>query len=147
MKTQELIAELVRRGGGELPVAKAMRKPTFQSTLHRLVNGDTTNLRRPTAQRIADHFGLPIETFYSERLAAQALEELLGKPLDSPPPKSTLVTELVDKLAVLMDALGSMERELIAQRFAVLAQAPDSLKARQALAEALNTPTKLRKAA
>ena len=86
MKPHELIAELVRRAGGSLPVAKAMRAPTFQGTLNRICNGRIESPSRVTAERIARHFDIPIDAIYDERVAARVAKERLNLDVQMPPP-------------------------------------------------------------
>lgn|GEM_PF-1862577 len=77
MKPHELIHALVERDGGALPVAKKMGRPSFQPTLYRYINGETGSPTRRTAELIAKHFRLSVDTLYSEKLATEAADRLL----------------------------------------------------------------------
>lgn len=78
VKPHELIDRLVRRDGGALAVAKAMGKAGFQPTLHKFCAGLVAEPSHITAKRIADHYKLPVEAIYSERVATEESRRLLG---------------------------------------------------------------------
>ncbi len=76
MQPHELIAALVRNTGKPLlQVATEMDRASFQSTLHKLVNGQIVAPTRPTAKKVADYFELPVEALYDARLATQIAVE------------------------------------------------------------------------
>lgn len=77
VKPHELIHALVERDGGALPVAKKMGSAAFQPTLHRFISGETESPTRRTAERIARHYRIPVDTLYSEKLATEAAKRLL----------------------------------------------------------------------
>lgn len=70
MSPHVLIAALVARAGGSLAVAKAMRRPGFQGTLHNICAGNVTNPARSSGKRIAEHFSIPIDAVYDADVAA-----------------------------------------------------------------------------
>ncbi|RYD63615.1 MAG: hypothetical protein EOP84_33500 [Verrucomicrobiaceae bacterium] len=69
MKWHELIKVLVERDGGELRVAKAMGKPSFQSTLYKITHGSVTSPKRESAERIAGHYRIDVNALYDDRVA------------------------------------------------------------------------------
>lgn len=71
MKAYEFIAWLVARGGGTLAVARAMRRPGFQPSLHKLCAGQVASPKRSSAERIAAHFGIPVDAVYDDVLATR----------------------------------------------------------------------------
>jgi hypothetical protein len=75
MKPHELIDALVKRAGGSLPVAKAMGAPGFQPTLHKIAAGQVEAPQRSSAERIAKHFGIPVDAVYDERVATRVWKE------------------------------------------------------------------------
>jgi DNA-binding XRE family transcriptional regulator len=96
VKPYQLINKLVEAEGGSLPVAKAMKAPSFQGTLHKFINGHVDSPSRSTAERIARHFRIPVDAVYDEKLAAKiALERKIelshgnvdtqAQPLSHPP--------------------------------------------------------------
>ncbi len=94
VKPYKLIHRLVQEAGGSLPVAKAMRKPGFQGTLHKIAAGLVTEPSRTSAERIARHFGIPLEAIYDERIAAQVAAERFGAEDSSAPPEETNIPEV-----------------------------------------------------
>jgi hypothetical protein len=90
MKPHELIKLLAdRTGKPTLQLAKDIHKATFQGTLHKLINGNVPKPTQPTAKRIADYFGLPLDAMYDERVATQiAIERGLvyPQPVAAAPP-------------------------------------------------------------
>lgn len=74
----ELIHALVEQAGGPLRVAKAMGTPGFQPTLHKYCAGHVRSPKRSTAERIANHFKLPIEALYDAKLAEKLSHEMHG---------------------------------------------------------------------
>lgn len=71
VKAHLLIKELVEEAGGSLPVAKAMKAPGFQPTLHKFISGNVDSPSRSTAERIARHFNLPVDAIYDDKIATQ----------------------------------------------------------------------------
>lgn len=71
MKWHELVNALVTRAGGSFSVAKAMRRPTFQGTLHKIATGKVESPSRQSAERIAAHFKIDVNALYSDRIATQ----------------------------------------------------------------------------
>lgn len=58
-----------------MQVARDMDKASFQGTLHKYINGRVPNPTRQTAQKIAKHFGLPIDALYDRAMAARLAAE------------------------------------------------------------------------
>lgn len=79
MKAHQFIAALVEAAGGSNRVAHAMRAKTFQGTLHRICQG-TSMPTRASAERIAAHFGIPVDAVYDDALAARLYQQMLGAP-------------------------------------------------------------------
>lgn len=78
MHWSQLIDILVRNAGGALSVAKAMKAPTFQGTLHKIASGNVTAPSRRSAERIASFFGIPVDALYDDNVATRVHEELFG---------------------------------------------------------------------
>lgn len=99
MDPHRLIARLVQDAGGALPVAKAMGKPTFQGTLHKICAGGVASPKRDSAQRIADHFKIPVDALYDPQVADAVWAARFGSaaPMTVRPPA---VTQLTAKEAV-----------------------------------------------
>lgn len=76
MKSYEFIRWLVYRAGGPLPVAKAMRAPGFQPTLHKICAGHVASPKRASAERIAAYFGIPVDAVYDDALARRLYENM-----------------------------------------------------------------------
>lgn len=81
MHWSQLIDALVRDKGGALAVAKAMGKPTFQGTLHKIASGNVESPSRASAERISTYFKIPIDALYSNEVAKQVYEERFGSEL------------------------------------------------------------------
>ena len=54
-----------------MPVAVAMGAKTFQGTLWKICDGRVASPSRGSAERIAKHFGIPLDAIYSEKIAAE----------------------------------------------------------------------------
>jgi phage repressor protein C with HTH and peptisase S24 domain len=81
MKSHELVSALVERAGGALRVAKAMGSQSFQPTLFRVCSGLVLSPKRETAEKIAKHFGIPVDAIYDDKLATRIAAEVLdGQP-------------------------------------------------------------------
>lgn len=78
MKAYEFIAWLVSQQGGALAVARAMRRPGFQPSLHKLCAGQVASPKRSSAERIAAHFGIPVDAVYNDALATQLHAKMTG---------------------------------------------------------------------
>jgi hypothetical protein len=76
MLPAELVRLLVQRDGGELPVARRMGSKNFQPTLWRFANGMTSELKRPSAEKIAKHFGISVDALFSESAATAEAQRL-----------------------------------------------------------------------
>ena len=81
-----LIAALVARAGGSLAVAKAMHKPSFQGTLHKICAGHVANPARASARRIAEHFSIPVDAVYDADVATRVHAPLFGTNACEHPP-------------------------------------------------------------
>lgn len=81
-----LIAALVARAGGSLAVAKAMHKPGFQGTLHKICAGNVANPAPASGKRIAEHFAIPFDAVYDAAVAARVYAQLFGAEAHEPPP-------------------------------------------------------------
>lgn len=79
VKPYELIRRLVNDAGGPTRVARQMRRPTFQGTLHKIVNGKVRAPERPSAELIADYFKIPVEAVYDGEVAGRVAQERFGK--------------------------------------------------------------------
>ncbi len=77
MKSHELVNALVERAGGALRVAKAMGSQSFQPTLFRVCSGLVSSPKRETAEKIAKHFGIPVDAIYDDKLATRIAAEVL----------------------------------------------------------------------
>ena len=84
MKAHEFIKWLVYRAGGPLPVAKAMRAPGFQPTLHKICAGHVSSPKRSSAERIAAHFDIPVDAVYDDALARQLHAAMRGHSMSKP---------------------------------------------------------------
>lgn len=94
MKAHQFIAALVEAAGGSNRVALAMRAKTFQGTLHRICQGTSTPTRA-SAERIAAHFGIPVDAVYDDDVAAQLHRRLIGTAGGAPPASTSKVTPVV----------------------------------------------------
>lgn len=116
-----LIAELVKRAGGSLAVAKAMRKPGFQGTLHKICAGRVTSPSRESALRISKHFAIPLDALYDADVAARVYAQTFGAQVHEPPPtpyaKAAATTSRArlsadaQALGQLYDAMTAEERQ------------------------------------
>lgn len=70
-----VVAELVARAGGASRVAAAMKGPNIQPTLHKFCSGRVASPQRRTAERIAAHFGIPVDALYSSDAALKVAHE------------------------------------------------------------------------
>jgi hypothetical protein len=78
MKASDFIAWLVQRAGGTLAVAKRMRQPGFQPTLHKICAGQVASPTRASAERIASHFNIPVDAIYSDETATALFQKMSG---------------------------------------------------------------------
>ena len=84
VKAYEFVKWMVQRAGGPLRVAKAMRAPSFQPTLHKICAGHVASPKRASAQRIAAHFGIPVDAVYDDSVATRLYERMCGDPAPTP---------------------------------------------------------------
>jgi hypothetical protein len=86
VKPYQLVAKLIDEEGGAFRVAKAMGEPSFQGTLHKFAAGNVSNPIRRNAEKIAKHFGIPLDAIYDEEVSTQVAETRLGvAPREAPP--------------------------------------------------------------
>jgi len=76
MRWHELVNALVTKAGGSFAVARAMRRPTFQGTLHKIATGKVESPSRQSAERIATHFKIDVNALYNDRIAIQEATRL-----------------------------------------------------------------------
>lgn len=81
----KLIRELVKRAGGSLPVARAMGDPGFQPTLNKIVNGKVPSPTAKSAERIASHFGIPLQAVWNEDEAQRVWDQRFPDPSEKWP--------------------------------------------------------------
>lgn len=159
MKTQELLQELLHRSGHNAAnlSTKLYEKGVRQSLLSRFLSGNTKEPRRSTLSPIADYYGISVDAFFDEALAAKILEQIssgelvvqrhkpgrranpvTGKPAQRPLRNPMQLADAIDLLAERINEIEEADmRELIAARLRTLARAPDSAKARSGVLEAL----------
>ena len=107
-------------------VARAMRAPGFQPTLHKICTGRVASPKRSSAERIAKHFGIPVDAVYDDALATQLYEDMRGgspvrpaDPANTParmerqagsasPERST--RDVLEALAQLLEGVPSIPR-------------------------------------
>lgn len=76
MRWHELVNALVANAGGTFAVARAMRRPTFQGTLHKIATGKVDSPSRQSAERIAAHFKIDVNALYDDRTASAEASRL-----------------------------------------------------------------------
>ena len=82
MEPHDLIRQLVEAAGGTARVAREMRAPTFQGTLHKICSGHVKSPTRRSAERISRFFGIPVDAVYKASVAQQvAASRQLSTPL------------------------------------------------------------------
>lgn len=148
MKSHDLIRALVEQGGGTLPVAKAMRAPQFQGTLHKICAGHVAAPSHRSAERIAKHFKLPLEAIYDDNVATAIARErgievgttaATSAKMEAPPHRAgDQITAFISTLAGALDSLSEADRERAESALITLARAPDSQRARAALLAAMD---------
>lgn len=57
-------------------LAEKIKNATTQSQIHRFETGKTREPKQATLRPVADYFGIPVEVFYSEELAAMVAAKL-----------------------------------------------------------------------
>ncbi len=75
MQPHTLIALLVTAAGGTAKVARDMRSPSFQGTLHKICSGHVRSPKRESAERIAQFFNIPVDAVYDPAAAQRVAEE------------------------------------------------------------------------
>lgn len=106
-------------------LAAALRRPTLQGQITRLISGEVRHPRITTTKPIAEYFGIPIDALLDERAATRVAEErglLAGGPANRP---------------VHAAERGKPYRDFVADAAAALA--PLDLESRSALASLFAT--------
>ena len=93
VKPHQLVKALVDRAGGALPVAVAMKARTFQGTLWKICDGKVASPSRASAERIAAHFGIPVEAIYDEKIATDVWRAKFGGGDTESQPRLAIVLE------------------------------------------------------
>lgn len=77
MKTRELLAALMERSK-ENPhsLSVSLRGRVKQPQIYKFINGISKEPRRTTLEPIADYYGVSVEAFYDEGMAAQLLAQM-----------------------------------------------------------------------
>ena len=85
MKGRDLLAALIS-SAGLTPNAVAAKAKGSQPQLHRFLSGESREPRRSTLAPFARFFGIPVDAFYNEGLAADIARERGLGAAGSPPP-------------------------------------------------------------
>lgn len=118
MKPHQLIAALML-GEGLNPssLARKIKRPELQPTIHRFVHGKTADPDRSTAEPLAAYFRVPTDAIYSEKVASLIAKErgLQAVTLPAPSRKKTVTerTEPPDANGTDDLQLKEMEAELL----------------------------------
>lgn len=158
MKTIELLRELMKRSG-ENPhsLSVALNNKVKQPQIYRFSESLTIEPKRSTLSPIADYYGISVDAFFDEALAAKILAQITSgelvvqqrkagrraNPVSGQPAQRPLRNpmQLADAIGLLAERINEIEeaatRELIAARLSTLARAPDSAKARSGVLEVL----------
>lgn len=149
VKWHELIARLVKEAGGSLPVAKAMRAESFQGTLHKIAAGRVEQPSRASAERIANHFRIPVDALYDDAVASSVFAERFGGEATTEhfsiasgdhPGEKDPAQDLHNALQVIQSRLALMQGDgsaRAAEALRLLAMTPDSARAFNAALSAL----------
>ena len=79
MEPRKLLKELMQRSqDNSNSLAVKLRGKTTQPQIYKFVEGKVREPRRSTLQPIADHYGIPIDAFYSEEIAQIEYDKLMG---------------------------------------------------------------------
>jgi transcriptional regulator with XRE-family HTH domain len=159
MFTLLLLTELLHRSG-EKPASLAKRlsdQGVRQPQLSRYLSGKTKEPKLSTLAPIAEYYGVSAQAFFDEALASQLLQQIksgefvvqrnlrrrntsgTNTPESSRPAVGVAgIEQAVEALATRINEMDDPQlREQIALQLQTLARAPDSLKARQGLLDAL----------
>ena len=155
MKTRELFRELLFRSNLNASglAEKLKDQGTQQAQLSRFSSGITKEPKRSTLLPVADYYGISVEAFFNEELAAQILKQIetgefvvkrhranpvAGESAQFPLRNLKQLAEAVDLIAERINEIDDPEVcELVASRLQTLARAPDSMKARNSVLEAI----------
>lgn|GEM_PF-4595194 len=158
MSTRNLLRELLHRSGLK-PAGLAQRlkdQGVTQPQLSRFLGGTTKEPKRSTLAPVADYYGISVEAFFDEALAAALLRDIADGTFTvqrrkagaraaprvargaSAATNAAAIEEALQLLADQIDLVSdATQRQRIAQQLQTLALAPDSAKARQGVLEAL----------
>lgn len=112
MVPHALISQLVADAGGALSVAKAMNRPSFQGTLHKICAGRVASPSRDSATRIAKHFGIPVDALYDPVVAARVHAERFGGGVREAAPAPYKVRAQRERLSEGAKAIGKLYDEM-----------------------------------
>lgn len=134
MDPRDLLRELMK-AEGENPNSLAKKLKMQQSTLHRFMSGEAKEPRRSSLSPVAEHFGIPIDALFDEKIADAVFRERFrpgaATPLaktathqvqDAPRPHTT--TDPIRQLGRNLEAVDSLTREAIEPLLQRLARDP-----------------------
>ena len=108
---------------GTAALARALKQPKLQPSLHRLVRGEVSEPARATAEALATYFQVPTDAIYSEA-AANAVADKMGLSVVDWPPahqkRQAQEQRSGDKLseaAAAVAALSLEERQRLLEMF------------------------------
>lgn len=149
MDPKELLRRiLLERDLNPTSLSRLTKLATKQSQIHRYLAGAVKEPRRSTLQPVADVLGIPVEALLDEAAAASTAAALWGsgdapgRPAPTPvQPQSDSghdrPIDAVNALAAHLELLRDDTRDTVAQQLRTLVYAPDSQRAREALAASL----------
>lgn len=122
----ELVHRLVEDAKGSYAVARAMKAPNFQGTLFKFCAGKVAQPTRETAERIANHFGIPVDAIYDPKVATKVWRERFedgakGALSEPPPPprdfsEARVVSDPEWQLILDLRAYPKTERDGLANK-------------------------------
>lgn len=126
-------------------LSKATRNATKQPQIYRFLNGDVKEPRRSTMQPVADALGIPVDALLDPKEAAATALRIWGGTAAPEVPqiaawsktKQVAIADAIDQLADMLESLPDDVKPIAIDQFRTLVHAPDSLKARAALARTL----------
>jgi hypothetical protein len=128
VKPYLLIAKLVEDAGGPLRAAKAMKAPGFQPTLFKIVSGQVDSPKRTSAERIAKHFGIPVDAIYDPKVAANVYRERFGLgvavPAEAPAAPRDPVVDAIEVIALELQEVSGATRRAVGSLLGSVAEAP-----------------------
>jgi len=123
VKPHELIAALMAKEGGSLPLARKMGKPKLQPSLHRFAAGGVDSPAMTTAKPLAAYFKLPLDAIYDEKTATQIAKERGVVALPPRPPSTPRRPRASGSAARLMQRLSELEDDDLREQAAQTALA------------------------